>query len=96
MAIWSDNVVAEGSLRKASAKQWDHTCVVHALWKRAAEIGMRMRIHRVPTKDNPADAPSRGDYRLLRWLGATWCEPVLASAFKAPGAWDALRLASFF
>ena len=31
IAVWSDNVVAEGSVRKGSARAWDHTCIVHAL-----------------------------------------------------------------
>lgn len=96
IAVWSDNVVAEGSLRKGSAKAWDHTCIVHALWLRAAVLRAALWIYRVDTKCNPADAPSRGDFALLRRLAATWSEPVLAPEFRCASAWAALRLPKLF
>ena len=51
-----------------------------------------MHIMRVPTKDNIADDPSREDYKLMRALGARWCEPVLAKSFWHPASWEAIEL----
>ena len=96
IAVWSDNVVAEGSIRKGSAKAWDHTCIVHALWLRAAVLRAALWIYRVDTKCNPADAPSRGDFALMRRLAASWSEPVLAPEFRCASAWAALRLPKLF
>ena len=92
IAVWSDNVAAEGSLRKGSAKAWDHACIVHALWLRAAVLRAAPWIYCVDRKCNPADAPSRGDFALRRRLAAAWSEPVLAPEFRCASAWAASRL----
>ena len=42
-----------------SAKQWDHTCLCHAIWKHLLFLGAEAHIMRVPTDKNLADLPSR-------------------------------------
>ena len=42
-----------------SAKQWDHTCLCHAIWKHLVFLGAEAQIMRVPTEENLADLPSR-------------------------------------
>ena len=38
LVIWSDNSGAEAATRRGATKQFDHNCLVHALWKRFAEL----------------------------------------------------------
>jgi len=57
--IWSDNSGAEATTRKATAKAFDHLCLVHGIWLRAAELRTEIFVKRVPTKVNVADDPSR-------------------------------------
>ena len=59
VVIWSDNTAAEASTRKGTARSFDHLSLVHAIWLRAAELGLSLFVKRVPTKDNIADDPSR-------------------------------------
>ena len=68
--IWSDNKSAEAATRKGAAKQFDHASLIHGIWLRAAELGMEIRVDRVPTKQNIADLPSREEYNLLGMIGA--------------------------
>ena len=48
--VFSDNVGAERSADKGSAKEWDHSAIVHCLWHRAAQLHCHLFIERVPTK----------------------------------------------
>ena len=63
LVVWSDNKGAENSTRKGSSKQFDHTCMVHAMWLKAVRLRVDIQVERVPTKDNISDSPSREDYR---------------------------------
>ena len=90
--LWSDNTGAESSLRAATAKSWDHTCIVHSLWMQAAKLGCHLRVDRVPSSLNLSDLPSREEYELLRKLGAKWCQPCLDDVFWRPDAWENLRM----
>jgi hypothetical protein len=94
--IWSDNKGAEGSLRKGSAKKFDHTCLVHALWHRAAQLQLSMFIDRVPTDDNIADLPSREDYRLLQTMRSKQVIARLDPMFCDPAAWNSLSVKAEF
>ena len=38
--IYSDNAGAEATLRKGSGRAFDHCSLIHAMWKRAATLGM--------------------------------------------------------
>ena len=42
LVIWSDNTGAEAATRKGATKQFDHNCLVHALWKRFAELRVQV------------------------------------------------------
>ena len=77
-------------------RTWDHSAVVHGIWKKAAEIGARIWVERVPTKDNIADDPSREDYGLLDKLKAVRVAPVLDEACKQPGAREARGISSIY
>ena len=47
------------SIRRGSARAWDHAQLVHSQWRQAALAGMHLFIKRVATDDNIADLPSR-------------------------------------
>ena len=57
--IFSDNTGAEHATRKGSAKEFDQGALVHAIWKKLAQMRCGAWIERVPTQDNIADLPSR-------------------------------------
>ena len=66
MHVYSDNTGAEACLRKGAAKAFDHSCIVHCMWKRAVELDVDLAVFRVPTDDNLADLPSRRARERLR------------------------------
>ena len=90
--VWSDNTGSEASTRKGTAKSWDHSCVVHCLWKRAALLSADLQVERVPTQENVADLPSREEYGLMHAIGAEFVAPELHADFYHPSAWRALSL----
>ena len=92
VAVWSDITGSEKGTAKGACKEWDHSCIVHCLWLKAAALGIDMPVFRVPTHDNIADLPSREEYQLVRSLGASWLEPVLDDSFWSPTSWEALSL----
>ena len=94
--IFSDNKGAEASTRKGASRQFDHTCIVHCLWSKAAQLGIEMVIDRVPSKDNLADLPSREEYSLMHKIGAQNVEARMHPDFCSPTAWEALKLPSNF
>ena len=94
--IVSDNKGAESAKAKGSARAFDHTCIVHCLWLKAAQLGIEMVIDQVPTKENIADLPSRGSYHLLEKIGAEAVEAKMDAAFCEPTAWEALTLSKGF
>ena len=57
--IWSDNTGAEYATRRGSTKQFDQNCLIHAIWKFIATLGVEVWVARVPTDDNISDLPSR-------------------------------------
>ena len=60
--MWSDNTGSQHCAAKGTAKAWDHTCIVHAIWLQAARLHMELWVDRVPTEENIADLPSREEY----------------------------------
>ena len=90
--VWSDNTGAESAAKTGSAKQFDHACLAHCLWLRAAQLGIEMVVKRVPTKDNIADLPSRGEFALLEWMGAERQEAKLDDMFLDVASWKSLSL----
>ena len=92
LCVFSDTVRSEHCAKRGSAKHWDHTCIVHSIWRRAAALKTALWIERVPTDDNIADLPSREDYDLLERIGAQWLPPVIDEAFLEPAAWSALTV----
>ena len=91
--IFSDNRGAEKALARGSARHFDHACLVHGMWAMAAEFAASVWVHRVPSSENIADAPSREDYGLVRRLEAKFVEPVLDGRFYAPHQWASLASA---
>ena len=47
------------SIRRGTARPFDHAQLVHAQWLQAAVLGMGIFVKRVNTEDNIADLPSR-------------------------------------
>lgn len=92
LEIFSDNSGAERSVARASAKDWDHTALVHGIWSLAARMSLSIWVHRVPSKSNISDGPSREVYNLLQCIGARQVPAALDARFRAPEAWEALWL----
>ena len=92
LEVFSDNSGAERSVARASARDWDHTALVHGIWSLAARMSLSMWVHRVPSKSNISDGPSREVYSLLHLLGARQVPAVLDARFHAAEAWEALWL----
>ena len=93
--VYSDNVGSEYATKRGSAKKWDHSCIVHSIWRRAVQNKASLWIERVASKHNIADLPSREEYDLLESeIGAHWEEPILDDAFFDPSAWSELSLKS--
>ena len=85
--IWSDNTGAEHATAKGTAKCFDHTCLVHALWQQFAELKIQAWIERVPTKENIADLPSREAYNLLQDLRVRRVQAVLEDRYLRAQTW---------
>jgi len=94
--VFSDSKGAEASTRKGASRQFDHACIVHCLWSKAAQLGIEMVIDRAPSKDNLADLPSREEYSLMHKIGAQNVEARMHPDFCSPTAWEALKLPSNF
>ena len=92
LEVFSDNSGAERSVARASAKDWDHTALVHGIWSLAARMSLSIWVHRVPSKSNISDGPSREVYKLLQCIGARQVPAALDARFRAPEAWEALWL----
>lgn len=85
--IFSDNSGSEWAVRSGAAKQFDHNCLVHSIWRMALDANCNLHVQRVASVDNIADLPSRESYSLLYRLGAEWIPPVLDDAWFDPSAW---------
>jgi hypothetical protein len=76
VVIHSDNTGSEATIRRGSARSWDHAQLVHAQWFQVARLRAHVFIKRVDTDDNIADLPSR----LVRGVGVLsfccWRAPV--------------------
>ena len=92
VCVWSDNAGSEAATRKGSAREWDHACIVHCIWKKAVVLRCALFIQRVPTDENIADLPSREEYALLRAIGAQCVPPRMDTEFWHPWTWEALSL----
>ena len=89
--VHCDNKGSEASIRRGSARSWDHAQLVHAQWLHAARYQMSLFIKRVNSKDNIGDLPSRGDFNLMHALGAEWVQPKLWSMFRDQDTWAVLQ-----
>ena len=58
------------SVRRGTARSWDHAQLVHAQWLQLALMGSQVHVLRVATDDNIADLPSRGEFNVLRAVQA--------------------------
>ena len=87
IVIHSDNRGAECCIRKGIASTFDHCCLVHQMWSHMAALRVNAWITRVPTDDNVADLPSRGEYNLLRRMGAIRRAAWIAPEYLQPAAW---------
>ena len=90
--MWSDNTGAESAAKRGSARKFDHACLAHCLWLRAAQLGVELVVKRVPTKDNIADLPSRGEFALLKWMRAARQKAWLDDMFLDVACWKSLSL----
>ena len=68
---FADNTAANAALVKGYSASPDLAAMVGSLHLLLARAAIRPWIHFAPSALNPADAPSRGDFRKLRSIGAT-------------------------
>ena len=60
---------AEGSMKKGSARAFDHNELIHEIWSLAMISSVALWTERVPSKYNVADSPSRFEWQILDDLG---------------------------
>ena len=75
--VWVDNTAGEAVLAKGAARSEDHNAFAHVAWLLAARDGFSLSFHRVGTKDNIADLPSREVYCGFLCDDAVWIDPIL-------------------
>jgi hypothetical protein len=63
--LFVDNDGARGSLLKGVSRSRPSARIVQAFWQIAAAAELYIWVDRVPSKSNPADGPSRGEFRWL-------------------------------
>ena len=90
--VYSDNCGSQHATDRGSAKAWDHTRIVHALWYKAALLRCHMVIDRVGTKENISDLPSRCEYKLMAAMRSHYQRPILDSLFWTEEAWNTVEL----
>ena len=73
--LWVDNTSGEAALRNGSSKAKDHNALCHQMRLYAATLNATLILHRVPTKENISDLPSREDYAALLAYGAVRVSP---------------------
>ena len=67
--LFVDNDGARGALVKGSTTSRPSARIVQSFWVAVGAQGSYPWTDRVPTKSNPADGPSRGDWSELEALG---------------------------
>ena len=70
MIIFVDNDAARAAAVRGETKSFASARIVTELWELVAEHGMYPWVDRVASKANPADGPSRGDWSLMKEIGA--------------------------
>jgi hypothetical protein len=68
--FWIDNDGGCNGLIKGGASAPDHNMLVHRFWTKNFRDSVKPWEDRVPSADNIADGPTRGEFRLLEALGA--------------------------
>ena len=86
---------AEAGMRSGSCREWDHTSLMHQIWKSALELRCFLWVLRVPSALNLSDLPSRQEYALCSRLGV-FRAPVLSGIFRDPSTWEALSLRNMY
>ena len=68
--IWSDNHAGCHAVIRGGSKQPDHNQLVHRIWSFCFDHKVSPWLSTVPSDDNVADGPTRGDYAVLASLGS--------------------------
>ena len=58
--LYVDNRGAECAIRKGASRVEDINAFVLGIWLQCFDLTLELTVFRVPSKENPADAPSRG------------------------------------
>ena len=83
LILFVDNDGARGSLIKGVSTSRPSARIVNWFWHTAAENELYVWVDRVPSKSNPADAPSRGSFVWLREQGYSIDEVPALEKFPA-------------
>ena len=76
VVIYIDSTAAIGSIVKGHSKRQDINLYAGTAWHILADLGVTPYFVRVPSKQNPADAPSRSEFADLEAdPGAEWLRP---------------------
>ena len=77
VVFYIDSNAALGSIVKGHSKRQDVNCYAGTVWQLLARHRITAFFKRVPSKQNPADDPSRGQFEQLNAdPGAHWWKPV--------------------
>ena len=87
VVIHSDNSGAECCTRNGAARSFDHCHLIHQMWAHISRNHIYAWICRVPTDDNLADLPSRGEYGILHRINARFCPLRLDAGYMRPEVW---------
>jgi hypothetical protein len=74
--LWIGNSSGEAALRTGSSRATDHNALAHQLRVYAAELGIAIDLHRVPSALNISDLPSREAYAAPLAHGAVRVAPI--------------------
>ena len=77
-----DNDAAKDGLIKKYSPSSASNELIEAFWSLEASMGSYAWLERVPSKSNPADAPSRADFEALKAQGAVRDTPCLPDPWK--------------
>ncbi|KAF4682327.1 hypothetical protein FOZ60_010744 [Perkinsus olseni] len=69
VTLYIDSTTAEGCIRKGCSTAEDLNSMCTQIWKTAATLGIYLYTLRVPSAENPADWPSRSEFRRMETLG---------------------------
>ena len=76
VVLYVDDDAALSTLVKGTSTSLPSARLANELWQCAALLGLHLWVDRVPSRSNPADAPSRARGAVLQAWGFTEVNPI--------------------